>query len=78
MVLQSEGIDAEISAIAVADEMTARALRFPGSPTVRIDGIDPEPSALQSIGLACRLYANGSGVPSQKALQRAISAAKHR
>ena len=77
-ILESDGLDTHISEIAVTDELAAQALRFPGSPTVRINGIDAEPSETQSTGLACRLYANGSGVPSQDSLQRAISTAKHR
>jgi len=75
-ILQSEGIDAPISEIAVTDETMARTLCFPGSPTVRINGIDAEPSGAESSGLACRLYANGSGVPSQETLQRAVSIAR--
>ncbi|GGK23456.1 hypothetical protein GCM10011583_64240 [Streptomyces camponoticapitis] len=36
---------------------TAQALRFSGSPTIRIDGQDPFPAPGESYGLACRLYA---------------------
>lgn len=76
-ILRSEGMDAPISEIAVNDEITARYLRFPGSPTVRINGRDAEPSGAKSFGLACRLYSNGSGVPSQETLQRAVSTARN-
>ena len=76
-VLRSEGMDAGISEIAVTDEMAARDLRFRGSPTVRINGMDVEPSREQSFGLACRLYSSGGGMPSQELLQRAVLIAKN-
>lgn len=76
-VLRSESVDAPIHEIRVTDEATARSLRFPGSPTVRINGTDAEPSEGQSWGLACRLYPGGSGLPSEETLQRAVLTAKH-
>lgn len=75
-ILRSEEVDAPVQEIPVTDEVMARSLRFPGSPTVRINGLDAEPDGEQSSGLACRLYAGGQGVPSQETLQRAISSAK--
>ena len=75
-VLSSEAINAPIQEITVTDEATARSLKFPGSPTVRINGRDVESTQAQSYGLACRLYSGGSGVPSLEALQRAVARAK--
>jgi hypothetical protein len=75
--LQFEAVDVPIREIPVSDEATARSLRFPGSPTVRINGQDAEPNGQQSFGLACRLYLGGSGLPSEETLQRAISTAKN-
>src|SRR6267154_402310 len=75
--LRCEAVDMPIQEIPVSDEATARSLRFPGSPTVRINGEDAEPNGQQSFGLACRLYPGGCGLPSAEALQRAISAAKN-
>jgi len=75
--LRSEAVDAAIKEISVSDEAAARSLRFPGSPTVRINGQDAEPNGQQSFGLACRLYSSGSGLPSEETLQRAISTAKN-
>ncbi len=69
-------MEVPISEIAVTDEISARAFRFPGSPTVRINGMDAETSEAESFGLACRLYSSGSGVPSQETLQRAVSTAR--
>ncbi len=74
--LRSESVAAPIQEIAVRDEATAYSLRFPGSPTVRINGVDPEPNEQQSFGLTCRLYSDGRGVPSQELLQGAVAAAK--
>ncbi|GAB4364643.1 MAG: hypothetical protein Kow00128_06490 [Deltaproteobacteria bacterium] len=42
-VLQREGIRAEVDRVEVPDFETARALRFLGSPSVRVDGVDIEP-----------------------------------
>jgi hypothetical protein len=77
-VLQSEDVDARVEKVLVAEEAVARSLHFPGSPTVRVDGVDVEPSAQTGSGLSCRLYANGTGLPSEYALRRAISAAREK
>lgn len=70
--LRSAAIDAAIQEIAVTDDATARQLKIPGSPTIRVDGRDVESNLQDSYGLACRLYSNGTGIPSLDALQRAI------
>jgi hypothetical protein len=75
-VLQSEGLDARIEEVLVAEETVARSLHFPGSPTVRVNGVDVEASGQAAFGLACRLYGDGTGLPSEQALRRAISAAR--
>ena len=75
-VLQSAAIDAPIQEIAVMDEAMASRLKFPGSPTIRIDGSDVESKHRESYGLACRLYSNGTGVPSREILERALAQAK--
>ena len=75
-VLRAEAVNTPIHEIAVADELTARSLKFPGSPTVRIDGRDVEPNAEHRYGLACRLYSDGSGSPSAEALRSAVAGAQ--
>ena len=75
-VLRSATIDASIQEIAVIDEAMASQLKFPGSPTIRIDGSDVESNNWESYGLACRLYSNGTGVPSREILERALVQAK--
>ena len=70
--LSSAGIAAPIEEILVAEEAIARALQFPGSPTVRINGADVESSGDRAVGVACRLYSDGTGLPSEAALRQAI------
>jgi hypothetical protein len=70
--LRFVAIDAPIQEIAVTNEAMARQLKFPGSPTIRVDGRDVEPNAHDSYGVACRLYSNGTGVPPLEALRRAV------
>jgi len=73
-VLSALGTEAEVTEVEVRDGAEAARLRFPGSPTVRIDGVDLEPGAeARSPGaLSCRMY-GGSGVPSRELLVDAIS-----
>jgi hypothetical protein len=74
--LRSAAINAPIQEIAVTNDAVARQLKFPGSPTIRVDGRDVESNAQDSYGLACRLYSNGTGVPSMEALRRAVTGAQ--
>jgi len=60
--------DSRVNAIVIeriiADEAGARAERFLGSPTVRIDGMDVDPHAAvrTGVGLSCRLYRTETGL----------------
>lgn len=74
--LQSQDLIVPIREIPVEDEAMARSLRFPGSPTIRINHRDVEPDGGTSPALACRLYSGGMSGPSDEAIHRAISAAK--
>jgi len=76
--LESESLQAEIHSIPINTEGQAKAMLFPGSPTIRINGEDVEPTLTTVPSLSCRLYANRSGVPSDKLLRIAISNAKQR
>ena len=73
-VLASESLQADVQGVAVGSYVVAKVLRFPGSPTIRIDGDDVEPIHASSFGLSCRLYANRSGVPSEEVLRLALRA----
>ena len=52
------GIKAEVRTVLIADQEAAERARFPGSPTVRVDGRDVEPGSepVTEITLDCRLY----------------------
>jgi hypothetical protein len=75
-VLDSESCEADVLQIPVQSESDARALHFPGSPTIRVNGGDIEPESISGFGLACRLYGNGLGVPSEAAIRTAVAAAR--
>ena len=52
------GIDADLYSTLLADQAAADQARFPGSPTVRVDGHDVEPGSEPAAEyfLGCRLY----------------------
>jgi hypothetical protein len=77
-VLASESVRVGIRAVSVNTEAEAKALLFPGSPTVRIDGEDVEATRTTVPSLSCRLYENRSGIPSEEVLRIAISDANRR
>jgi len=76
-VLAERGIDAEIELREVLSDEEALELRFPGSPTIRVDGrdIDPE-GAASPPSLTCRIYRLPDGrispVPSREQLEEAL------
>lgn len=66
-----------VRTIPIETEEDARAHRFVGSPSVRIDGRDLEPAAegLTSFGLQCRLYNDNGrleGLPPTNWIRRAL------
>lgn len=77
-VLRREGLPAEIFEIQVKDESSAKALKFCGSPTIRIDGIDidPEARSVGETGFACRLYSGG--LPSEEMIPVALGEAREK
>ena len=75
--LRLTDLDQSIAEVSVSDEETARALQFPGSPTVRINGVDVESGTGTFIGIGCRLYADGRGLPSEQAIMRAVQVARN-
>jgi len=52
------GIDAELRTSLIGDHAAAERARFPGSPTIRVDGRDVEPGSPPAgeYTVACRLY----------------------
>jgi hypothetical protein len=75
-VVKQEGFCTEISEIEVKDESAAKALRFPGSPTIRVNGLDIEPALRGSseTGFACRRYPGG--IPSEEMIRVALREAR--
>lgn len=72
---------AELIEVPVTDLGSALEYGFLGSPTVRVNGIDVEPSAHTStqFGLACRTYQDGgtrNGVPSSQLIRQALQQAQ--
>lgn len=83
--LAEHDITTPIGTVLVSTEEEAQRLRFPGSPTVRVDGLDIEPAVADraahlpdvAYGLQCRLYytPDGSGLtgmPQQRWLLDAL------
>jgi hypothetical protein len=75
-VLRQESLPTEVSDIEVKDESTARALKFFGSPTIRVDGLDIEPDArrINETAMACRRYSGG--LPSEEMIRAALRGAR--
>lgn len=76
-VVTSLGLTAEIEEIEVTRPDDAERLRFLGSPTVQINGveIDPRAPTRADYSVNCRIY-NGSGVPPRDLLVAACQAAQ--
>ena len=56
-VLREEGVRAAVDLVEVESDEQARSERFPGSPTIRIDGEDAIPAAeAEPFSLTCRIY----------------------
>jgi hypothetical protein len=75
-VLAEEGIEANVTLVAVNTDEEARRLRFPGSPTIRVDGRDlfPAPER-EDWRLGCRVYATPEGLkgsPTTEMLREAL------
>ena len=78
-VLGELGVSAEVVHVDVPDQKAAERLRFPGSPTIRIDGADIVSAGdEEAYALQCRVYStpNGlAGVPDAETIRAAIRAA---
>jgi hypothetical protein len=60
--LAQEGVKAEIRLVQVKDNAEAERLRFLGSPSFQINGIDLWPEARQTYALSCRVYSTPTGM----------------
>jgi hypothetical protein len=61
-VLSEEGVDAKVDLIEVESDEQAHRERFPGSPTIRLDGEDAiAPPEGEPFSLTCRVYRQRDG-----------------
>ena len=63
-VLAEESVESEIERIQVEDEEAGKAVCFPGSPTIRINGRDVEPGwePCEDCAPRCRIYPTTLGL----------------
>jgi hypothetical protein len=76
-ILREEGVEAELSRVEIESDEQARRERFPGSPTIRIDGEDlVPPGEGEPFSLTCRVYRTRDGrfspLPDPEDLREAI------
>jgi hypothetical protein len=74
-ILAVEKVSAQISEVLVANPRMAEALKFRGSPTIRINGRDiAGESEAQHFAVSCRLYLGEKqpGVPPAEMIHRAV------
>jgi len=77
-VLAERQIEADVTVREVRSQAEAEELRFPGSPTIRVDGRDVDPDgATARPALICRIYRKPEGgvspVPTREQLEAALS-----
>lgn len=76
-VLADLDVDAHIERIKVETQEQAQELRFPGSPTIRINGVDIDPEGAAGLpnALTCRAYRRKDGrispLPSREQVRKA-------
>ncbi len=70
------GVVVEVEEVEVSSGDDVAALRFLGSPTIQVDGLDVEPAARArtDYGFSCRMY-DGRGLPSREALAQSLAEA---
>jgi hypothetical protein len=76
--LVAEGVQAKVKEILVVDAQMASELKFLGSPTIRINGLDIASESPKGGRLACRLYPGSPqiGVPPVEMVRHAIVKAR--
>ena len=76
-VVAERGVEVDVELREVRSDDDAIELRFPGSPTIRIDGRDVDPAGADARpALACRVYRLPDGrvspIPSREQLEEAL------
>ena len=79
-VLKARGVSATVTPVEVPDLATGERVKFPGSPTLRIDGADVDPSYEDTGDYTprCRVYMTASGlkgVPERAWVEQAVDRA---
>ncbi len=77
-VLAERGLDATVELHEVRTDEEAQTLRFPGSPTIRVDGRDVDAAGADGRpALTCRIYYPADGpvspIPSREQFEEALS-----
>ena len=76
-VIAELGVQVEVELVAVESDEKAKRLRFPGSPTIRVDGRDLFPVPERSVwALGCRTYATPEGLkgyPTPEMIREALA-----
>jgi hypothetical protein len=80
-VLLEEGVESAVDMVEIEDDEQARRERFPGSPTIRLDGEDAVPADPgEPFSLTCRVYklrdGRVSATPDPEDLRDAIRRAR--
>ncbi len=73
--LAEAGQTEPIELIAIANETDAQRWKFPGSPTIRFDGVDPFAHSQSDYGLECRVFQTPGGLrgwPTKMMLREAL------
>ena len=76
-ILREEGLQTDVELVEVTSDQQAQRERFPGSPTIRINGEDViPPGELEPFSLTCRVYRARDGrvtaVPDPEDLREAV------
>jgi hypothetical protein len=75
-VMAEEGVEGAIDVVKVETQEDAEKLRFPGSPTILINGLDIDPSANPYYAVTCRAYRLEDGrisaLPSEAMIRKAL------
>jgi uncharacterized protein DUF2703 len=76
-ILSEEAVESPIEMIQVKSDTMAEALKFPGSPTIRINGKDiADTHKNTGYGQQCRVYEEEGilqGIPPEKLIRKAIT-----
>ena len=73
--LQTAGLSGAVVEYRIVDTVEeAHECRFPGSPTILIDGLDPFADDGTAVGLSCRLFVTEGGLAGAPTVAQLVSA----